>query len=181
MTISLAQPSINSTGWGPSVNNNFSLIQGAINRGCCQFFLTTGTSTFTTPPGVTQLMVLFYGGGGGPCDYLNHGDGPPINGYPPGYGGSVWTSISSPLATYTVTIGAAGVSGGDTGTGDPGGPGGTSSFGSAATCTGGGGGSQTAAGANGTGSQTGIGLNYAPFWVPGYGTAGNPGFGFVLY
>jgi hypothetical protein len=91
-------------------------------------YLTSGTAqTYTTPAGVTALVVDVVGGGGGggavPFSGLNAnavaGGG--------GSGGFARSYITSPAATYTYTVGAGGA-GGAAGA-NPGVTGGTSSFG----------------------------------------------------
>jgi hypothetical protein len=101
-----------------------------------QIFTSGTAQTYTTPAGITKLVVEMLGGGGagggsaGGAGYAGGGGGSAG-----GYGKLV---IDSPAATYTYTVGAGGTPGASGA--NPGGAGGTSSFGASFQCTGGGGG-----------------------------------------
>jgi hypothetical protein len=93
----------------------------------------TSSGTFTVPAGITKVKVTVVGGGGGG----GAGQADPTGGG--GGGGTAIEIISglTPGGTVTVTVGAAGASGGIFNTGLPGGTGGTSSFGAFCSATGG--------------------------------------------
>lgn len=116
-------------------------------------YLTSGTAaTYTTPAGVRALYVEVVGGGGGGGGCDGQGAGTSAVARSGGGGGYVAKLITSPVASYTYTIGAGGTGGA---AGDNNGTaGGASSFStSGLTLTAGGGGS--GAGSTGTAGNSG--------------------------
>lgn len=111
-------------------------------------FTTTGTSSFTPPPGVTSVeyLVVAGGGGGGGISNVNAGGGAGggAGGLLSNVGGTAYAVTNQ---AYTVVVGAGGTGGSD---GNRGGTGGNSTF-ATITANGGGGGGSTGAtnGANG--------------------------------
>lgn len=120
----------------------------------------TGTGTFTTPANsststVFKATVIGAGGGGGGASGVGAAGGG-------GGGGGVaikWINGKAPNTAITITVGAGGTAGANTG--GNGGTGGTSSFGSDASATG---------GAGGTGSTSSA---VAPGGVGGAGSSGD--------
>jgi len=100
---------------------------------------TSGTSTWTCPSGVTKVKAYVIGGGGASLEGGSGG----------GYGGyALGIYTVTPATGYTVTVGAGGVSDGQSG--------GTSSFGAFCSATGG------SPGTNGSGSSGNIVNSYGP-------------------
>ncbi len=133
----------------------------------------TASGTWVVPPGITRARVRLWGGGGG-------GGGNGVAGAAGGGGGGgyaedILTGLV-PGASISITIGAAGTAGANTGTAgsNNGGAGGTTSFGALLSATGGagGGGAASSAGAAGVGGDgTGGGSN-AILATGGSGSAG---------
>lgn len=152
-----------------------------------QVFNTSGT--FNVPAGVTlvYVKVVAGGGGGGGCKTASTtGCG---GGGGEGGGAEGFVAVT-PVAAISVTVGAAGVAGINTGANAAacnGGGGGTSSFGTAISCTGGsgGGGAQNTTGAGGSpgvpsgGSVEVVtrGVQGSPGYTPDAGGGGRGGDG----
>lgn len=123
----------------------------------------TANGTFTVPSGVTKLKVTVVGGGGG------GGGGRGINGAQVGGGGgggggAAIAYISSPLSSYSVTVGGGGSAGGASDSFA--GTGGTSSFGSVCSATGG-------TGGRGCSQRSGDGFSVLPCGKGGVGSGGS--------
>lgn len=114
--------------------------QGGI--GSPQITVLTAGGTYTTPVGAKSLWVRLSGGGGGG----GGGAGNSQTGGGGGSGGYCEGIITSPAASYGVTIGAGGTGGT---AGQPGTAGGQSLFGTVLTANGGGGGGAGVAGGSG--------------------------------
>lgn len=146
----------------------------------------TSSGTYTPTPGVTKIIVEMVGGGGG-------GGGAPAGsstsnsvGGGGGSGAYMLASITSPAASYAITIGT----GGAAGTTGQGTSGGSTTFGSLVTCGGGSGGyTGTASGAPnaagggfGANAPTATGVTVilsmgGGFGQPGYMISGGSGNG----
>lgn len=146
----------------------------------------TSSGTYTPTPGVTKIIVEMVGGGGG-------GGGAPAGsstsnsvGGGGGSGAYMLASITSPAASYAITIGT----GGAAGTTGQGTSGGSTTFGSLVTCGGGSGGYTGTASGTPNAAGGGFGAN-APtatgvtvilsmgggFGQPGYMISGGSGNG----
>jgi len=122
----------------------------------------TATGTYTTPANAKVLWVRIVGGGGGGGGGNNNN----ISGGGGGSGAYSETWITSPAASYSVTIGAGGA--GATGVGVAGSAGTASAFGSVITGVGGGSGG-LGAGGGGAGGTAGSGGNLNSAGIPGGG------------
>lgn len=133
----------------------------------------TASGNWTVPAGVTRARVRVWGGGGGGGGNGTAGAGGGGGGG--GYAEDIITGLT-PGASITITVGAGGTAGANTGTASSnnGGAGGTSSFGASLSATGGsgGGGSASSAGAAGTGGSGSGGGSGAILATGGSGSAG---------
>ena len=128
---------------------------------------TSGSGTYTTPANCKALYIRMVGGGanGGGSTGITAGGGG-------GAGGYLEVAISSPSATYTYAVGAAGGNttfDGSTYSANAG----TAGTSSSATASGGAGGTATGGNLNMTGATGGFGWASAPYFSGGYG-AGSP-------
>lgn len=99
---------------------------GYTNQKVLNTYKTPGTSTFTVPSGVTELLVQAWGGGGAGGDGGDYAE-PPVGGGGGGGGGFAESLVSvTPGQNITVVVGGGGAMGSYVG--DNGGNGGYSSF-----------------------------------------------------
>lgn len=135
--------------------------------GLIGFKVITSSSTYTKAEGATKALVIAIGGGGGGGGYQTNPTGEARGGCGGASGGMAMAMVDlSAVATVAVLIGAGGTPGAP-GNGNYGGAGGTTSFGSYAVATGGGGGYS-----GGNDTPNPYGNNYiSP--APGVGTAGD--------
>lgn len=128
--------------------------QSFFGSGNIQIYAQSGT--YIVPPGVTRIRVRVWGAGGSGgvcCDSSAQIALTAAGGGGGGHG--IKVIDTTPGTSYAVTVGAGGAPNRQVGNGaTAGNPGGTSSFGTAVTCTGGGGGGIVAPGVGG-GSATG--------------------------
>ncbi len=117
-------------------------------------YTTNGTFTWNRPTGCNNVMVQLVGAGGGGGGASSAATSAFAGGSGGGGGGAIkW--ITSVAASVTVTVGAGGTAGANTGTN--GGTGGTSSFGASVSATGGTGGGGITGGTYGSLGTGGVG------------------------
>ena len=146
----------------------------AIGQTTTLTYTTPGTTSFTVPSGVSSITVYTWGAGGGSGGVTSGNDFASGGGGGGAFSGQTNIAVTGGVTMVTVTVGAGGVAGLNTGT--SGGTGGSSSVtvGSTTyTANGGGGGggaTSTTAGTAGTGAAAGSG--YTTEFGGGNGTVG---------